>query len=136
MNDMSHFRIKDAARLVGVSTDTVRRWVSEGVLESSTDEAGVQIIHGASLAELLTQRARAIDDSSIGRSARNAFTGIVTDVKVDGLVAVVELHAGPHRVVSMMTAEAAESLKLEVGSLATAVVKATQVIIETPRKDH
>jgi len=133
---MSHFRVRDAAQLIGVSSDTVRRWVNEGMLEASVDDAGVQVISGRSLAERLKRLApEAEETASVARSARNAFTGIVTSIEISGLVAVVELHSGPHRVVSLMTAEAAEDLDLEIGSLATAVVKATQVIVETPRKD-
>lgn len=130
---MTHFRIREAAQLIGVSDDTVRRWVTEGLLESSTDDAGVQVVTGHSLAERAKQLAPDQEDDGVRRSARNTFTGIVTRVEVEGLVAVVELQCGPNRVVSLMTAEAGGDLGLEVGSRATAVIKATQVIIEATR---
>lgn len=133
---MTHFRIREAAQLIGVSDDTVRRWAAEGLLEASRDEAGVQVVSGRSLAARVQQLA---PDPAPGEptlsSARNRFTGIVTSVEISGLVAVVELLCGPNRVVSLMTAEACEELALEVGSRATAVVKATQVIVEAARKE-
>ena len=134
---MTHFRIREAARLIGVSDDTVRRWANQGLLEAGLDDAGVRVITGRSLAERAKELARgdSDDEAPVLRSARNRFTGIVTNVEVSGLVAVVELQCGPNRVVSLMTAEACEELGLEVGSQATAVVKATQVIIETARKE-
>lgn len=134
---MTHFRIREAARLIGVSDDTVRRWANQGLLESGLDDAGVRVITGRSLAERAKELARgdSDDEAPVLRSARNRFTGIVTNVEVSGLVAVVELQCGPNRVVSLMTAEACEELGLEVGSQATAVVKATQVIVETARKE-
>jgi len=128
---MSQYRIREAAALVGVSDDTVRRWASEGLLEVTTDDAGVQVVSGRSLAERIKQLAPEPDeDGSVARSARNTFTGIVTRIETSGLVSVVDLQCGPHRVVSLITSEAGEELGLEVGSRATAVVKATQVIIE------
>lgn len=134
---MTHFRIREAARLIGVSDDTVRRWANQGLLEAALDDAGVRVITGRSLAERAKELARddADDEAPVLRSARNRFTGIVTNVEVSGLVAVVELQCGPNRVVSLMTAEACEELGLEIGSQATAVVKATQVIVETGRKE-
>lgn len=128
---MTHFRIREAAQLIGVSDDTVRRWANDGLLETSVDDAGVTVVTGRSLADRVKQLAPdGEDDGSVARSARNAFTGIVTRVEIEGLVAVVELQCGPNRVVSMMTAEAARELRVEPGSRATAVIKATQVIIE------
>ena len=133
---MTHFRVREAARLIGVSDDTVRRWAGQGLLEAGLDDAGVQVITGRSLAERAKELARGDEDEvPVLRSARNRFTGIVTSVEVSGLVAVVELQCGPSRVVSLMTAEACAELGLEVGSRATAVVKATQVIVETARKE-
>lgn len=132
---MTHFRISEAAALVGVSNDTVRRWVTDGHLESSIDTAGRQVVSGRSLAARALALAPSIeDDTVVRRSARNRFTGIVTAIEISGLVAQVELQCGPNRVVSLMTSEAAVDLNLEVGSRATAVVKATMVIIETERK--
>lgn len=134
---MSHFRIREAAQLIGVSDDTVRRWVAEGLLDAGTDDAGVQIVTGRSLAERVKTLATDLsEDDPVIRSARNRFTGIVTRIDSEGLVAVVELQCGPNRIVSLMTSEALEDLALEVGSRATAIIKATQVIVETARTDN
>lgn len=128
---MTEFRISEAARLIGVSDDTIRRWVGDGLLESSVDESGRQVVSGASLARRALDLAPQESEEPVLRSARNRFTGIVTAAERSGLVAQVELQCGPHRVVSLMTSEALDELGLEVGSRATAVIKATTVIIET-----
>lgn len=134
---MTHFRISEAAHLLGVSDDTVRRWVGDGTITSSLDAAGRQVVPGVELAEHATRLAgEAADGDPVRRSARNRFTGLVTGVEIDGLMAQVEIQSGPHRVVSLMSAEAARELALEVGSKATAVVKATMVVVETERENH
>ncbi|TRW47248.1 TOBE domain-containing protein [Georgenia yuyongxinii] len=133
---MSQFRISEAAGLLGVSDDTVRRWVDDGRLPSSTDAAGRKVVEGVDLARRAQEHAAQINgpgEDGVGRSARNRFTGLVTRVLADGVMAQVELQCGPYRVVSLISREAAEELGLEPGSLATAVVKATTVIIETPK---
>lgn len=131
---MSHFRISEAASLLGVSDDTVRRWVSDGVLRVDRDTAGRQVVPGADLAEHAKALSAATADvGNVHRSARNRFTGLVTKVEIDGLMAQVELQCGPHRVVSLMSAEAAREMKLEVGSKSVAVVKATMVMLETDK---
>jgi len=130
---MTHYRINEAAGLLGVSDDTLRRWVEAGRLGSAMDAAGRQVIDGRELAALAREQASATPDpSTVGRSARNRFVGLVTKVTTDTVMAQVELQCGPHRVVSLMSSEAVQELGLEVGSLGIAVIKATTVMIETP----
>jgi molybdopterin-binding protein len=134
MVSMSQIRIKDAAAFLGVSDDTVRRWIDSGLLESSKDASGRTSVDGLSLAQLARKNAvLPADPSEIGRSARNRFVGLVTEITLDTVMAQVELQCGPHRVVSLMSSEAVRELGLELGSVAIAVVKATTVILETPR---
>lgn len=131
---MPQIRIRDAALFLGVSDDTVRRWIDQGALVSAKDDAGRGVVDGLSLARLARQNAvLPVDPSEIGRSARNRFVGIVTDITMDTVMAQVELQCGPHRVVSLMSSEAVRELGLELGSTAIAVVKATTVLIETPK---
>ncbi|KNC18528.1 MerR family transcriptional regulator [Arthrobacter sp. RIT-PI-e] len=130
---MTQLRINDAARYLAVSDDTVRRWIADGVLGSSKDPAGRAVVDALELARLAHRNAVLPGDpSDIGRSARNRFVGIVTEVTMDTVMAQVELQCGPHRVVSLMSSEAVRDLGLEPGSVAIAVVKATTVIVETP----
>jgi len=130
---VSELRIGQAAELLGVSADTVRRWADDGRLPTRRTTGGQRIVDGAALAELAVEQARTPEAGAIvGRSARNRFTGIVTRVVKDKVAAQVELQAGPHRVVSLMTREAADELGLEPGALAVAAVKATNVVIEVP----
>ncbi|MGP6178374.1 TOBE domain-containing protein [Microbacterium sp. A196] len=132
---MAHFRISEAAELVGVSDDTVRRWVQTGILGLDHDASGVQVVDGAELAaHTKTTSVDAADVGQVRSSARNRFVGLVTKVTIDGLMAQVELQSGPHRIVSLMSAEAAHDLRLEVGSKGVAVVKATMVILETEKE--
>lgn len=132
---MSEITVRDAAALLGVSDDTVRRWITTGELTGSTSGA-VTTVAGAQLAHLATERARRAaqpDDGGVLRSARNNFTGLVTDVEIDGVMAKVGMQCGPFAVTSLMSAEAARELELEPGVVATAVVKATTVIVERHR---
>jgi molybdopterin-binding protein len=130
---MARFRISEAAALLAVSDDTVRRWIDAGDLPSGTDSAGRAVVDGADLAHRLVASANApADPLERGSSARNRFVGLVTRVIGDTVMSEVEMQCGPHRVVSLMSTEAVRELGLEVGSLATAVVKATMVIVETP----
>ena len=121
------------AELFGVSDDTVRRWVEAGSLTAVRDGAGRMAVEGSELAAFAKSHAQAArDPSSVERSARNRFVGLVTAVLCDRVMAQVEMQCGPHRVVSLMSAEAVKDLGLEPGVLAVAVVKSTQVVIETP----
>ena len=133
MLSMTQLRIADAARYLGVSDDTVRRWIDGDILASARDASGKAVVDALELARLAQRNAVLPGDpSDIGRSARNRFVGIVTDIVMDTVMAQVELQCGPHRVVSLMSSEAVRDLGLEKGSIAIAVVKATTVIVETP----
>jgi len=129
------FRIKEAAELLGVSDDTLRRWADAGRVPAFTED-GRRVIDGAALAQLAEEVASAAAGASarriVGGSARNRFVGLVTNVVRDTVMAQVDIQAGPHRVVSLMSREAADELELEPGVIAVASVKATSVVIEVP----
>lgn len=126
------FRVRDAAALLGLSDDTVRRLIDHGELPSSKDEAGRIVIDGVALATYARERASAPPDVLSGQtSARNRFVGLVTAVTCDKVMAEVELQCGPFTVVSLMSTRSVQRLGLEPGSLAVAVVKATTVIVDT-----
>mgnify|MGYP000921623124 FL=1 len=130
---MTKIRISDAARYLGVSDDTVRRWVDQGTLAHELDPSNRKVIDGHVLAEFAkTQAHPAPDPSGVAGSARNRFVGLVTEVISDTVMSQVELQCGPFRVVSLLSTEAVRELGLEPGSVAVAVVKATNVIVETP----
>lgn len=130
---MPHFRIADAARLLGVSDDSLRRWADSGRVEVSHDDAGRQVVDGVELARVAREIVPTESPLPLPReSARNHFPGIVTGVRRDGVMAQVEIQAGPHRVVSLMSREAADELGLEVGVAAIASVKATNVVVDVP----
>jgi molybdopterin-binding protein len=130
---MMSYRIGQVAELLGVSVDTVRRWADAGRLGARRTEGGQRVVDGAALAEFVTGlRHSAEPDEVMAQSARNRFPGIITRVVKDRIVAQVEVQAGPHRVVSLMTREAADELGLAPGMLAVAAVKATNVVIELP----
>ncbi|GAA1773132.1 TOBE domain-containing protein [Nostocoides vanveenii] len=132
---MPQIRIRDAAAFLGVSDDTVRRWIEGGQLSAETDASNRLVVDGAALAAFAQAHASPsmADPSPVERSARNRFVGLVTKVVMDTVMAQVELQCGPFRVVSLMSSEAARELKLEPGVVAVAVVKSTTVIIETPQ---
>ena len=129
---MADYKISEAARLLGVSDDTLRRWVEAGVLPT-TGSSPTEIPGDALAARAVELAATPGDPADVLSSARNRFVGLVTRVQLDGVMAQVDIQAGPHRVVSLLSAEAVADLGLEVGSLAVAVVKATNVIVETPK---
>lgn len=129
---VQNFKIADAARLLGVSDDTVRRWIDQGLLPTTGSSPAE--IPGDTLAARAVELGHAASAATdVLSSARNRFVGLVTRVQMDGVMAQVDIQSGPHRVVSLMSSEAVVELGLEVGSLAVAVVKATTVIVETPR---
>ena len=126
------YRIAQAASLLGVSDDTVRRWIDSGRLGASSS-TGPTTIDGAELAAHAQEIATAPDlGRPVAESARNRFTGLVTRVIKDSVMAQVDLQCGPFRVVSLMSAEAATELQLEPGVLAVASVKSTHVVVEIP----
>ncbi len=130
---MAQYRPGQLGELLGVSSDTVRRWCDEGRLQTVRSEGGHRMVDGASLAEFVRQQQAAYaPDQLLTQSARNRFTGVVTRVERDRLTAIIEIRAGRFRIVSLLTREAADDLRLEEGDLATAVIKATDVIMEAP----
>ena len=133
---MPIFRIREAAELLGVSYDTMRRWAEAGRIEQITDESGRLAVDGAALARLAQERAEPggyPDDGAVTtQSLRNRFAGLVTRVVRDTVMAQVEIQAGPHRFVSLLSREAADELGLEPGIRAVASVKSTNVIVEVP----
>ena len=130
VSNMPHLRIQECARLLGVSDDTVRRLIQTGSLVATPDAAGRLLVDGATMARYARGLATASQELS-RTSARNHLPGIVTAVTIDGVMAQVELQCGPFRVVSLMSSEAVTDLGLEVGSLASAVVKSTNVIVDS-----
>jgi molybdopterin-binding protein len=131
------FLIKDAARLLGVSDDTLRRWAEAGRIEMTAGDSGWLTVDGAALAKLARELAEAADQGEdrmiVAHSARNRFTGLVSRVVRDTVMAQVEIQAGPHRFVSLLSREAADELGLEPGMLVAAAIKATNVSIEIPQ---
>ncbi|MFE2544491.1 TOBE domain-containing protein [Actinacidiphila glaucinigra] len=128
---MHTYRIGDAAALLGVSTDTVRRLVDGGKLTAERDGTGRRIIPGPALAAY-ARRMHRTERQPSGSSARNRFSGIVTDVILGDVSAQVEIQAGPFRVVAMVSRESAEELRLEPGVPAVAMIKSTNVVVERP----
>ena len=129
---MTHFRVTEAAALLGVSDDTVRRWIDADRLPAVRDGAGRWLVQGRDLAEFSRDQASPPQvHSAVTTSATNRMPGLVTRVARDGLMAEVEIQAGPFRVVSVMTAAAADALGLEPGVLAVASVTAHDVVVET-----
>jgi molybdopterin-binding protein len=130
---MAQYRIGQAAALLGVSVDTVRRWADSGRLPTVRTEGGHRVVDGADLAALATDFNQvATAEGAIAQSARNRFGGIVTRVLRNDVTAQVEIQSGRHRLVSLMTREAADELGLEPGVQAVAAVKATTVVVELP----
>ena len=119
--------------MLGVTVETIRRWETEGRIRMTRSGGGQRVVEIAEVARLLSDRRHASADRPIiAQSARNRFEGVITRIERDRVAAVVEVMAGPHRLVSLMTAEAVDDLHLKVGDEAVCVVKATNVIVEIP----
>ena len=128
-------RLGEAAKQLGVSPDTLRRWAAAGRLSVELTPGGQRTVSQADVSGLAAERRRGgADRPIVAQSARNRFAGTVTRVQRDGVAAVVEVQAGPHRLVSLMTREAADELDLEPGAPVVCVVKATDVIVEVPSR--
>jgi molybdopterin-binding protein len=130
---VSDLKIRQAAELLGTSDDTVRRLISGGQLPSHVDAGGRQVVDGVDLARIARERApiASSSDAPVARSARNRFVGLVTDVRSDPVMSQVTLQCGPFEVTSLMSTDAVNELGLRPGEVATAVIKATNVIVET-----
>ena len=131
---MTQLRISEAAAYLGISDDTLRRWIEAGRVPATSDASGRQVIEGAEVARLLRETAASHVSAEtapiVGRSARNRFAGIVTRVVKDTVMAQVEIQAGPHRVTSLLSRESVEELGLAPGVRAVGIVKSTSVIVE------
>ncbi len=126
-------RVGQAAEMLGVSVETLRRWEVEGRLATERSEGGQRLVTLTEVTRILRERRRETADRPIvAQSARNRFAGIVSRIDRDAIVAVVEVMAGPHRLVSLMTAEAVDDMGIEVGSEVVCAVKATNVVVEVP----
>jgi molybdopterin-binding protein len=128
-----HIRIGRAAEMLGVTVDTVRRWADTGRLKTTRSGGGQRLVPVEEVTRIIGERRQSATDRPIvAQSARNRFAGIVTRIEKDRVAAVVEILAGPHRLVSLMTAEAVDELHLKIGDEAIAVVKSTNVVVEIP----
>jgi molybdopterin-binding protein len=128
-------RVGQAAEMLQVSIETLRRWESEGRLHVTRSSGGQRLVPITEVTRLLAERRiQAPERPIVAGSARNRFPGIVTRIEKDRVAAVVEVIAGPHRMVSLMTAEAVEEMGIKVGDEAICVVKATNVIVELPAR--
>jgi molybdopterin-binding protein len=134
---MPTYRIKQAASLLGVSTDTLYRWIDAGRITATDDPAGLLAVDGLALATLAQELAEtaghAEDKLVMAQSVRNRFSGLITHIVRDTVMAKVEIQAGPHRFVSLLSREATDELGLEPGMLVIAAVKATNVSVEIPK---
>ena len=131
-DDTRDYRIGEAAKALGVRVETLRRWEREGKLVTHRSEGGQRLVPAAEIARLLAERRGEPSPSVVSR--RNAFPGVITKVTKDKVSTLVEIQAGPHRVVSLITREAADELGLRPGMEAVASVKATSVMVEVPTR--
>jgi molybdopterin-binding protein len=132
-NRGASLRVGQAAEMLGVSIETIRRWGEDGTIRMERSAGGQRVIAISEVSRLLDERRRAkVDRPIVAQSARNRFPGVVSRVERDGVAAVVEVMAGPHRLVSLLTAEAVIELGLKVGDEVVCVVKSTNVMLEIP----
>ena len=124
------YRIGEAAEVLGVRIETLRRWERDGKLRTTRSGGGQRLVPASEVARLLAER-RTRTKVAVG-SARNRFAGVVTEVKRDGVSATVEIQAGPHRILALITREAADEMGLRPGMAAVATVKATSVMVDVP----
>jgi molybdopterin-binding protein len=129
---MQHYRLGQAAQMLGISIDTIRRWADQGRVATVRTEGGQREIEGPELARFAIELGEGPVDDGRAVSARNRFPGLVTRVVRDTVMAQVEIQAGPHRVVSLISAEAVDALGLEPGVAAVATIKSTNVVVERP----
>ena len=131
---MPTYRVREAAELLGVSDDSLRRWADSGRVTTTVDDVGRRVIDGAELARFAEENAGPVPEAGtiVRESARNRFVGLVTRVLRDSVMAQVEMQCGPYRVVSLMSREAADELGLAPGVTAVASVKSTNVVVEVP----
>jgi molybdopterin-binding protein len=133
MSSDDQLRLGEAAARIGVSTDTLRRWAASGRIPTLRTAGGQRTVHREDVARLVAERRRAgADRPIVAQSARNRFPGVVTSVRSDRVAAVVEVQAGPHRLVSLLTREAVDELGLAPGKEVICVVKSTDVMVEVP----
>lgn len=130
---MSHLRVAEAASLLGVSPDTVRRAIDAGRLRSSRDDVGRIVVEGAELAGYAQRTAQAAEAGTGTSSPRNQMRGLVTRVVSDTVMSQVDVQAGPFRLVSLLSTEAVQELGLQVGSVVVASIKSTHVTVGLPR---
>jgi molybdopterin-binding protein len=132
-NQSAALRVGQAAEMLGVSIETLRRWGDDGTIRLERSSGGQRVVAIAEVSRLLDERRRLkVDRPIVAQSARNRFPGVVTRVERDGVAAVVEVMAGPHRIVSLLTAESVVDLDIKVGDEVVCVVKSTNVIVEIP----
>jgi molybdopterin-binding protein len=132
-NQSTTLRVGQAAEMLGVSIETLRRWGDDGTIRLERSSGGQRVVAIAEVSRLLDERRRLkVDRPIVAQSARNRFPGVVTRVERDGVAAVVEVMAGPHRIVSLLTAESVVDLDIKVGDEVVCVVKSTNVIVEIP----
>ena len=130
---MSHLRVAEAASLLGVSSDTVRRAIDAGRLTATRDDAGRMVLDGAELAGYAQRTAQAAEAGTGTSSPRNQMRGLVTRILSDTVMSQVDVQAGPFRLVSLLSTEAVQELGLEVGSVVVASIKSTHVTVGLPR---